>query len=498
MTFPLPIRRLPVLWIQRLAGIFVVLAGTVILGLFSWHMTTDRNLSLEVGQSRVENLARVVAREIDASLGEADRFVAESVRQLEHSRHESTGSESFPYWLQDQMAGHPNLQDVFIYDRDGRLITAFHKADGADRGESNLDGFNYHASHKDGEAYISAITKERLTGEITVEISRRISTRGERFAGVVLARIHIDAPALLYNEYTRESLHLELSMLKNETSSSTLAGRKRWNGSSPNNLSEEGQNLSAFSQLDHYPLGVKITLSQDAVLHYWYNELYRSAAVVAFVIIALGFFGSILIQQVKTLVMAKQQLRTAHDALEKLALHDPMTGLANRRQLDVLLPAEIGRASRNMSPLALIMLDIDHFKRYNDLYGHPAGDECIRAVAQVVKTTIKRAGDLAVRYGGEEVLVLLPNTDEAGAYQVAERILQAVRALNMEHSGNAPGVVTISAGVSACFPRRNDMTPQGLIKAADQALYIAKFTGRNKVHSSLINTLGKLMKHSAA
>ncbi|KTC42112.1 hypothetical protein AO269_26685 [Pseudomonas putida] len=159
-----------------------------------------------------------------------------------------------------------------------------------------------------------------------------------------------------------------------------------------------------------------------------------------------------------------------------------MTGLANRRQLDAALPDEIGRARRNARPLGVIMLDIDHFKRFNDLYGHPAGDECIKAVGQAVLSCVGRSGDLVVRYGGEEILVLLPESDETGAWQVAEKVLLAVRALAIAHAGSDLGIVTISAGVHVWRNNDPDAGAQNLVEAADQALYRAKTSGRNRVY----------------
>jgi len=213
----------------------------------------------------------------------------------------------------------------------------------------------------------------------------------------------------------------------------------------------------------------------------WRENLIHSALFVALVILAMGACAITLLRQIRRGQKTESELRNAHAALHKLAMQDGLTGLANRRQLDAALPDEMGRAHRSGRPLGVIMLDIDHFKRFNDLYGHPAGDECIRAVGQAVLSCVGRAGDLVVRYGGEELLVLLPESDEIGTWQVADRILQAVRDLQIYHAGNDIGVVTISAGTYVMDGTAPMMRVQALIKLADEALYKAKSQGRNRV-----------------
>ena len=163
-----------------------------------------------------------------------------------------------------------------------------------------------------------------------------------------------------------------------------------------------------------------------------------------------------------------------------MALTDSLTGLGNRRRLDTALVDEIRLARRQGSSLAVIMLDVDYFKRYNDRYGHAAGDDCLGAVGGAIQQAVKRPGDLAVRYGGEEFTVLLPNTDSAGAIRVAEDILQAIRSLNIEHSEHPLGKVTASAGITTSQPSNEDVTPASLLKSADTRLYAAKQRGRNR------------------
>jgi diguanylate cyclase (GGDEF)-like protein/PAS domain S-box-containing protein len=169
--------------------------------------------------------------------------------------------------------------------------------------------------------------------------------------------------------------------------------------------------------------------------------------------------------------------------LETLAAEDGLTGVANRRRFDERLSEEWGRAYRDDAYLALLMIDLDHFKNYNDEHGHLAGDECLRAVAKILAAEALRSSDLAARFGGEEFALLLPNTDAAGCARIGERIRRALRVARIEHGSNLPsGFVTASLGGAACRPGNGRSAgPDWLVEAADRALYAAKAGGRDRV-----------------
>lgn len=176
------------------------------------------------------------------------------------------------------------------------------------------------------------------------------------------------------------------------------------------------------------------------------------------------------------------------EMLRKLAFFDSLTDLPNRRQFDHSLKAEWRRSRRNGKPLGLIMLDIDYFKQYNDLYGHQKGDECLRAVALVLMEALARPHDLVARYGGEEFVCLLPECELEGAIAKAESLCRAVQEKAMLHAGSLVGaVVTVSAGV-ACLTPNAQIEPSSLIKKADENLYKAKAQGRNRAVGPDANT----------
>ena len=166
-------------------------------------------------------------------------------------------------------------------------------------------------------------------------------------------------------------------------------------------------------------------------------------------------------------------LTEANARLAQLAVSDSLTGIPNRREFERVLAVEWERALRHAAPLALVLLDLDHFKALNDTHGHPAGDECLRRIGQLLAETIRTSGDVVARYGGEEFALLLPSTDAASAEVVAERLRVLIERLSIHN-------VTASFGVAAMVPARL-ADPASLVAAADRALYTAKRAGRNCV-----------------
>lgn len=177
------------------------------------------------------------------------------------------------------------------------------------------------------------------------------------------------------------------------------------------------------------------------------------------------------------------QLKQQADILRELAFRDGLTAVANRRYFDERYHIESRRAQRGAAPLSLLMIDVDHFKRFNDHYGHQAGDDCLRAVACALKQQLHRPADLLARYGGEEFVCLLPETDIDGASQTAERLRMAVEQLALPHAASdTSAVVTVSVGVASIGAMAHDAAAD-LLTLADQQLYLSKHGGRNRISS---------------
>ncbi len=174
------------------------------------------------------------------------------------------------------------------------------------------------------------------------------------------------------------------------------------------------------------------------------------------------------------------ELERAKKQLEQLATIDSLTGIPNRRSIDDTLQREWLKAMRNSEPLAVMMIDIDHFKNYNDYYGHQAGDTCLKQVAHAIRSSLRRSTDYVGRYGGEEFIVLLTHSDWDKAKKMAEKICESVRQLNLPHLASPTAeIVTISAGINVMIPSPK-LSLSSLIQQADEALYQAKHSGRNQ------------------
>jgi diguanylate cyclase (GGDEF)-like protein len=184
------------------------------------------------------------------------------------------------------------------------------------------------------------------------------------------------------------------------------------------------------------------------------------------------------------LLESEDQLLESRKVLERAALIDPLTGVGNRRAFDQTLEREWHRAHRAGESMALLLIDVDHFKKMNDGFGHQRGDECLAAVARTLERALPRAIDSIARYGGEEFACILPATDGNGAVKVAEQLRAAVETLRIEHPGNEHGILTVSLGATACLDASGAALPS-LVRTADRALYEAKRKGRNRVEFAL-------------
>lgn len=183
----------------------------------------------------------------------------------------------------------------------------------------------------------------------------------------------------------------------------------------------------------------------------------------------------------KELLEVTCELERTNRQLQRLSFIDALTGIGNRRYLDELFVNEWNRAIRSSSAISFLMIDIDHFKDYNDCCGHQKGDDCLVMVSKAMCDSMKRSGDFVGRYGGEEFAVVLPDTDSAGAQLIAERMLENIDNLKLKYKdAKISDRVTVSIGVASAFPERGTK-PDGLLASADEALYKAKKAGRNRI-----------------
>lgn len=204
-------------------------------------------------------------------------------------------------------------------------------------------------------------------------------------------------------------------------------------------------------------------------------------------------------QEIENSKVREKQLEDRNEQLLKLSSVDGLTGIANRRYFNEVLEREWRRSKREGQPLSVALADIDFFKNYNDTYGHLSGDDCIRKVAESIRNSLKRPGDMVARYGGEEFVVILPATDYCGSVQVSETIRLAIESLQLEHeSSPIQQVLTVSVGVATVTPGNHAqmINPEQLLAIADQALYKAKHLGRNRVYHEGCNSVSVIKQTS--
>lgn len=262
--------------------------------------------------------------------------------------------------------------------------------------------------------------------------------------------------------------------------------------------SQDGvERINYFQHVPGYPLFVVAALASDEVLADWNRNMAFmcsiAAAAVSVIILLAWRLQSLLRFREQAGIRideANRALAISNQKLARQVLLDGMTGIANRHALDDETGKAIQLAARANAPLGLIMFDVDHFKRFNDLYGHIQGDYCLKDISGVLARMQRRPGDLAARYGGEEFALLLPNTDLHGCHKVAQDVLAEISALNIPHKGNETGHVTVSAGVTSFVPSASSSVEE-IYAQADAGLYIAKNQGRNNVGDVRIPSWGE-------
>lgn len=478
----------------------VFLAFVVVEG---WRTWRDYRAAFAQARDSVTNLARATAQHAEDAIRQVDVLTAALAERVEGDGLQSIDVPRIHNLLVQQSKIMPQLHGLFIYGPDGQWIVTDKETTPDPANNADRDYFQYHRSHDDHDVRIGDVVRSRSTNDLIVPISRRLNNPDGSFAGVLLGTIKVSYFVDYYGDFKiddKGALVLakrDGTILVRRPFIASVVGKslanseiyKRYLPSSDEGIAEvkavvdDTERLYGYRALSTYPLVVEAGLSRESIIAPWRRDLIKTGLVLFCLLAVFSAFGLIVLSQLRQKMMISRQLRRAHQAMQEMALTDSLTGLGNRRRLDAALADEIRLAQRNGSWISLIMIDVDYFKRYNDRYGHASGDDCLSAVGGAIQQAVKRPGDLAVRYGGEEFTVLLPNTDSTGAAQVAEDILRAIRSLNIEHAEHPLGKVTASAGIATRQPGIEDVTPTSLLKSADACLYSAKQNGRNRWYS---------------
>lgn len=489
----------------KLAARFVMMMCLSLVVLVMWTGWSSREYRLHDKEVSMANLAQTLSSQAQSSIKQADTVLFSLVDRIESDGISPDRLPVLKRLLSAQRNELAQLHGLFIYDAKGAWLANSSGIIPAKANNSDREYFIYHREHSDLGPHVGMAIKSRSTGDWVLPVSRRINNPDGSFAGVALATVYFDHFLKLYNSIDIGSngvinlISADARIIIRRPFNESVIGTsvadgplftqllpKRAFGTATVRSYVDGvERVVGFRRVNDYPLVVFAAMDKEEVLRSWRSESLISTVIVCLLMIILVAIGYRFIRLVKQqnhiqneLLEAQDKLLEVNRTLELLALEDALTGLANRRQFDLFTQAEMGRAKRGHTILALLMIDVDHFKRFNDRYGHLVGDECLRRLSGIIRENIKRPGDLAARFGGEEFAVVLPATDYVGAFIVAQKIRNAVEQAQIAHKDSEQGVVTVSIGVSAFTPRSED-TPDDLIGAADKALYIAKTSGRN-------------------
>jgi diguanylate cyclase (GGDEF)-like protein len=381
--------------------------------------------------------------------------------------------------LFDRAASAKHFGALQVFDAGGRLTIDASTLDPRPENRGDEEYFQVHRDNPDSGLFISKPMLHR--GAYAIVLSRRITGHDGSFLGVVAGSIRF---SYFHDLFGRLSLGPDdtITVLRRDRTvimrrpfdldiiGKNLADRTSWNPANMNSGSYSGAGpVDPMPRLwvrhdGTGPLTVVVGKPLESILSLWRTEAIRiSAIVAALIVFVLGV----------TLFLAREISRRAQaeDKLEELATTDALTGLTNRRKFDASIDAEWRRATRQKTPVAVLMIDADHFKVYNDTFGHQAGDEVLIGIAICISDSLRRAGDCGARYGGEEFAVLLPALSAAEALVVAETIRLKVQQWS-EHTSVSIGVASLTPNVTLEWSE--------LIGAADKALYAAKAGGRNR------------------
>ena len=483
----------------RLVLTFMAVVMMTFVLIEGWRIWRDYRHAFTNAENMVSNLARATAQHAEDAIRQVDAITAALAERLEGDGFSHLDRPRLHALLAQQKAIIPQLQGLFVYGADGSWIVTDQAAIPPKANNGDRDYFVFHRTHTDRNVRIGSVVRSRSSGDLIIPISRRLDNPDGSFAGVLLGTIKVDWFVRYYGDFRidergalvlakRDGTILVRRPFVEQVVGRSLANSEIFRDHLP--YASEGlaeavavvdgtPRLYAYRALTSYPMVVEAGLSRESIIAPWRHDVFKSVAVLLLLLVGLGAFGWVVLRQLRERIAIERALHQAHQTLRSLALTDSLTGLGNRRRLDAVFEAEIRRARRHGYALALVMLDLDYFKLYNDRYGHPAGDQCLRRFAELLQQALKRPADLAVRYGGEEFTVLLPDTDVQGAELVVEDIMQLLRRQLIEHAASPLGRVSASAGIAVGHPALDASTPESLMAAADRALYQAKQQGRD-------------------
>ena len=491
---------------SHLVVLLLFVIGCSLASLTVWKVLASRDRALEEVDVHGLNLTQALSTYSEGIVRQSSLLLLGLVERLEIEGSGPAQIQRLSALIIRQESLMPQLSGITIYDNQGRWLMSSNRPIPAGANSSDRAYFIHHRDDPSRETFIGPPIQSRSNQEWVITLSRRFNDARGEFAGVVAVTLGVENFLRLFGKidvgqegaiglsYTDGTLLVrypfrEQDMGRNFSQSPIYAKYlvDRSVGTASFTSSLDGvERLYAFRKSDRLPLITTVALGKREALAAWRTEALLSAVVVTGLLGLTGLIGWLLIVDIRRRTRAEDQLRGAQQQLlstnrqlELLAMKDALTGLANRRCFDQSLAMEARRARRDGTTLALLMIDLDHFKLFNDSLGHVAGDACLQTVGRILDECVRRPSDLVARYGGEEMAVIMPDTDSDGAAIVAQLIIDRLQQANIPHTASPLGRVSVSIGIATATLSELDHL-QGLIEVADQALYTAKARGRNQ------------------
>ncbi|MBI6566330.1 sensor domain-containing diguanylate cyclase [Pseudomonas synxantha] len=489
----------------RLVMLLLLVIGCSLTSLTIWKVLSSRERALAEVDVHGLNLTQALTTYTEGIVRQSSLLLLGLVERLETEGSGPAQIERINTLIGRQQPLMPQLSGITVYDHHGHWLMSSNRPIPVGANSSDRAYFIHHRDDPSREPFIGPPIQSRTNHEWVVTISRRFNDASGNFAGVVAVTLGVEnflrvfgkldvgqegaiglsyADGTLLVRYPFREQDMGRNFSKSPIYAKYLVDQSV--GTAAYTSSLDGvERLYAFRKSETLPLITTVALGKHEALAAWRIEAALSAVVVVGLLGLTGVIGWFLILDIRrrtaaeeALRVAQQQLLDSNRQLALLAKKDALTGLANRRCFDETLALEARRAQRDGTSLALLMIDIDYFKRFNDACGHVAGDACLQAVSTLLEGCVQRPSDLVARYGGEEMAVIMPATDSEGATVVAERILARLQQANIPHPGSPFGRVSVSIGIATGTGSRLEPV-SGLIEAADAALYGAKAAGRN-------------------
>jgi len=484
------------------------LIGFVVVSMLAtnaWLVFTTRQHEVEQTYQVNANLARAISERVEVSIAQLEQILDALVQEMERQ----DLSDEMLLRLQPTLVNHvartEQLHGLFVFDASGNWIATSEPSWDAGRNNADRPYFIHHRDNPSASALLGAPTVSRSTGDWVVPISRRLTDADGNFSGVVLATMSLEhlrrvlarfdvgegaVTLTIAGHHAARHPLIATDVGKPADAVDRVLGSATFGSGQAHSPIDGVNRFYSFERGRSFPVLAIASSSHDEVLSAWRLSSWLQTLWVLLLCAALLGGVRVIRRALQHRVRAEEELREAHSALatanerlRKLAQLDALTGLPNRGYFDRRLDRAWRQAKREQTSVAVIMIDVDCFKQFNDTYGHVKGDSCLVRVAAALRTVIRRPEDFVARYGGEEMVVLLRATSLQGAIGVAEAARKAVKELAIAHASSTMGVVTISLGVAALVPGPTSTSTE-LLTAADGALYCAKQRGRNQVQSA--------------